>query len=70
MQIDLCIFGGTSNTLNHLKLKHFTLFSETPEKMKQSMVSDIVNLTRSRRFSSSQYEVIANVIVDTAVLDY
>ena len=56
--------------LNHLKLKHPSDFSETPEKAKQSSMNEFVNSLRSRRFSSSQSELITNAIVDMIVLDY
>jgi hypothetical protein len=56
--------------LNHLKLKHPSDFSETPDKAKQSSMNEFVNSPRSRRFSSSQSELIINAIVDMIVLDY
>ncbi|CAG2240412.1 unnamed protein product [Mytilus edulis] len=56
--------------LNHLKLKHPNDFSETPEKVKQSSVLDFVQTPRSRRFSSTQSELITNSIVDMIILDY
>ena len=37
--------------LNHLKLKHPSDFSETPEKAKQSSMNEFVNSPRSHRFS-------------------
>ena len=56
--------------LNHLKLKHPSDFSETPDKAKQSSMNEFVNSPRSRRFSSSQSELIINAIIDMIVLDY
>ncbi|CAG2204924.1 unnamed protein product [Mytilus edulis] len=56
--------------LNHLKLKHPNDFSETPEKVKQSSVLDFVQTPRSRRFSSTQSELITNSIVEMIILDY
>jgi hypothetical protein len=51
--------GGTSNMLNHLKLKHSSDISGwfTPEK-------------RSRKLSFSQNEHITRAIVEMVVLDY
>ncbi|XP_063399690.1 E3 SUMO-protein ligase ZBED1-like [Mytilus trossulus] len=69
-EMELVYTGGTSNMLNHLKLKHPNDLSETPEKVKQSSVLDFVQTPRSRRFSSSQSELITNSIVDMIVLDY
>jgi hypothetical protein len=69
-ECELVYTGGTSNMLNHIKLKHPSDFSETPEKAKQSLMNEFVNSPRSRRFSSSQSELITNAIVDMIVLDY
>lgn len=69
-EMELVYTGGTSNMLNHLKLKHPNDFSETPEKVKQSSVLDFVQTPRSRRFSSTQSELITNSIVDMIILDY
>jgi hypothetical protein len=69
-ECELVYTGGTSNMLNHIKLKHPSDFSETPEKAKQSSMNEFVNSPRSRRFSSSQSELITNAIVDMIVLDY
>lgn len=56
--------------LNHIKLKHPSDIVDTPAKAKQSSVSDYMSFPRSRRFSSSQSELITNAIVDMIVLDY
>ena len=62
--------GGTSNMLNHLKLKHSSDISGwlTPEK--QPSVAEFPNSPRSRKLSSSQNEHITRAIVEMVVLDY
>jgi hypothetical protein len=62
--------GGTSNMLNHLKLKHSSDISGwfTPEK--QPSVAEFANSPRSRKLSSSQNEHITRAIVEMVVLDY
>ena len=61
---------GTSNILNHLKLKHSSNISGwlTPEK--QPSVAEFPNSPRSRKLSSSQNEHITRAIVEMVVLDY
>jgi hypothetical protein len=53
--------GGTSNMLNHLKLKHSSDISS---------VTEFANSPRSRKFSSSQNEHVTRAIVEMVVLDY
>jgi hypothetical protein len=62
--------GGTSNMLNHLKLKHSSDISGwfTPEK--QPSVAEFAYSPRSRKLSSSQNEQITRAIVEMVVLDY
>jgi hypothetical protein len=62
--------GGTSNMLNHLKLKHSSDISGwfTPER--QPSVTEFANSPRSRKFSSSQNEHVTRAIVEMVVLDY
>jgi len=68
--LEMTYTGGTSNMLNHLKLKHSSDISGwfTPEK--QPSVAEFANSPRSRKLSSSQNEHITRAIVEMVVLDY
>jgi hypothetical protein len=68
--LEMTYTRGTSNMLNHIKLKHSSDISGwfTPEK--QPSVAEFPNSPRSRKLSSSQNEHITRAIVEMVVLDY
>lgn len=69
-EVNLSYTGGTTNMLNHIRLKHKEEFDrpETPEK--QPTLSNFVNSPRSRKFSGKETDDITRAIVDMVVFDY
>ena len=70
LNLEMTYTGGTSNMLNHLKLKHSSDISGwfTPDK--QPSVAEFAKSPRSRKLSSSQNEHITRAMVEMVVLDY
>ena len=62
--------GGTTNMLNHLRLKHSTGIEHENTLQKQPSMAEFVRSPRSRHLSGTKAEDITRAIVNMVVQDY
>ena len=69
-ETELTYTGGTTNMLNHLRLKHNTGIEHENTPQKQPSMAEIVRSPRSRHLSGTKAEEITRAIVNMVVQDY
>ena len=69
-ETELTYTGGTTNMLNHLRLKHNTGIEHENTPQKQPSTAEFVRLPRSRHLSGTKAEEITRTIVNMIVQDY
>ena len=70
-EVELTYTGGTTNRLNHIRLKHSVKDESAPGTPdKQSSVISFLRSSRARHLSGKQTDEITNAIVNMIVLDY
>ena len=69
-ETELTYTGGTTNMLNHLRLKHNTGIEHENTPQKQPSMAEFVRSPRSRHLSGTKAEEITRAVVNMVVQDY